>query len=219
MLKRLELSLPDHTLNLTSELIGALERGVDEPTIPAATEQVASVERVWHDHDDTSWTCTLHLCGQRSVVVPHRLDLVQRGYVPRGLGMQAAAQAETQEMGLGGIYMRRYYNLSCFTNKHVLQYDGLDFGIIRLNGRSSYARELGDKFTLRQLNFDSATYAGFASEVQFDHSYFINSPAKDASEYHITRAVVAHATLTTQVALWSCIMQLTGYVNISSTAF
>ena len=53
----------------------------------------------------------------------------------------------TKEHSFFGTYVRSYYNLCCMvTGQHVLQYDGVEQGVFRLNDQCSIGREVVDMY-------------------------------------------------------------------------
>ena len=68
------------------------------------------------------------------------------GFVPNPLNVTAAMR--TKEFGFLGGYLREYVNLRCMgTGEHVLEYDGVEQGVYRLNADNSIGRELIDMYT------------------------------------------------------------------------
>jgi hypothetical protein len=55
---------------------------------------------------------------------------------------------KTREYGLTGKYVRCYFDLKCMVSgTHLLHYDGVEQGVMRVNSELSYGRELVDAYT------------------------------------------------------------------------
>ena len=66
------------------------------------------------------------------------------GFVP-AMALRHREGLTTKELGLNGRYIRRYFNLRCMVSgEHILEYDGVEHGIFRLNSDFSAGREIID---------------------------------------------------------------------------
>ena len=69
------------------------------------------------------------------------------GFVPSD-GCRSEKKHVTKEYGFNGCYLREYYNLHCMvTSACILEYDGIEQGVFRLNSDFSMGREIGDMYT------------------------------------------------------------------------
>ena len=68
----------------------------------------------------------------------------QYGFAP-SVRLRHREGLTTKEFGLNGKYIRRYFNLRCMVSgEHILEYDGVEHGIFRLNSDFSAGREVVD---------------------------------------------------------------------------
>jgi hypothetical protein len=72
----------------------------------------------------------------------------RHGFVPDPLYRENPTCYTTWEIGVLGRYVRQYFNLCCMHKKagHVLEYDGAEHGIYRMNGATSAGRIIGDLY-------------------------------------------------------------------------
>ena len=70
------------------------------------------------------------------------------GFVPDARFRTTTVPNTTRELGALGRYIRRYFNTTCMGSdpQHLLEYDGAEYGIFRLNGALSAGREIGDVY-------------------------------------------------------------------------
>ena len=70
----------------------------------------------------------------------------------------------TKEWGLSGVYTRPYFNLVCMgSGKHVLEFDGTEIGVHRLNSDNAICRFVADRYGLHLSKF-AITFTGSVAD-------------------------------------------------------
>lgn len=109
------------------------------------------------EESDTGTEAQVEVCSAFALPAGLYARFYRYGFVPTEQ-LRYRVGMTTKEFGLNGMYIRRYFNLRCMVSgEHILEYDGVEHGIFRLNSDFSAGREVIDTIP----NMHQATRWGF----------------------------------------------------------